>query len=241
MEPELLEQKLPEADLYICTGDMYANYPVMREEEVSQPFQPPVRYYAIDPAREPGFQRGAAASFIRMGGFRRFMGSPDVPVVLVAGNHDFIPLSFMFEDCNILHEFVNNELIEWNGVRITGHQGIPYIYGTWNHEMQIPDLQDRVRAMPDADIFVTHYPPQGILDAEYSALGLMRASYGLGGMAQQLWNKVKYFENDNHGSYPTKALHCFGHIHGSGGRVEETDGFHFSNAAEAANVIDIEF
>lgn len=158
------------------------------------------------------------------------MGSPDAPIVCVRGNHDFIDLAPLFSGCNLLHEFVNNELIEWNGVKITGHQGIPYIYGGWNDEVQPADLHDRLRAMPKADIFLTHYAPAGMLDCEYHSTGAVRAKYGLQGMGPIILNKAN----------ADTALHCFGHIHGDGGKVLDVQGFLFSNAAEAVNVIDFE-
>jgi Icc-related predicted phosphoesterase len=231
--PELRRERLPEADLYVCTGDMYANYPVVMQEEVSQPFQPPNRYWGVDPVREPGFQLQAAKQFAQTGGFRALLSSPDAPIVCVRGNHDFAPLAPLFEGCNVLHEFVNNELIEFQGLKITGHRGIPYIYGTWQDEMQPADLLERVRGMPEADIFVTHYPPDHILDFEYMR-GMARANYGLRGMAPLLWNKAPAPKDGSE----MHALHCFGHIHGCGGKVESHNGFKFSNAACSVNVID---
>jgi Icc-related predicted phosphoesterase len=208
---------------------MYANYPVVMQEEVSQPFQPPNRYWGVDPVREPGFQLQAAKQFTQTGGFRTLLSSPDAPIVCVRGNHDFAPLAPLFEGCNVLHEFVNNELIEFQGLKITGHRGIPYIYGTWQDEMRPADLLDRVRAMPPADIFLTHYGPEGMLCNEGSR------EFGLPGMGPVLLQKGS--ENCA-GLDVGKALHCFGHIHGSGGRVYDAQGFQFSNAACAVNVID---
>ncbi len=214
-------RELPEADLYVCTGDMYDNYP-----------QPHVdsgwRHWQIIPAVEIAKQDEAVKNFVAEGGFRQFLKSPDAPIVCVAGNHDFIPLARLFEGCNLLHEFVNNELIEVNGKRVTGHQGIPYIYGTWNHEYSRGELSKRCLDMPYADLFLTHYPPYEILDhAEDYKKGMTH--FGLDGMLKVLVDKMQ-----------GAGLHCFGHIHECGGQTKTRYGYDmwFSNAATAINVID---
>lgn len=219
--------KLPAADLYVCTGDIYDNYPVIDRDGA-------LRTYKIDPANETLKQSEWAEKFVQAGGFRRYMGSPDSPIVCVRGNHDFIDLVKMFEGCNVT-EFIDNELHEIAGLKITGHRGIPYINGDWSDEVMRPDLLDRVRAMPEAHLFLTHYPPSMMLDSEIYNGRVMK--YGLDGMPQMMINKM---------SYPV-GIHCFGHIHGSGGNVvdsrqadkDDEDFYIFSNAACNVNVIDV--
>ncbi len=190
---------VPPADLYVVTGDMYGgtygNY-----SEIGD----------IDPRLEIMGQEYAARFLIGLGGFGQFLGSPDAPIVCVRGNHDFIPLAAMFEGCNLVHEFVDNEVIEVLGKRITGHRGIPFIHGTWSDEMDRRTLSDAVDAMPEADIFVTHYPPADVLDFETVSRGVIE-HYGLEGMREALIARM--------GS--RGGLHCFGHIHGCGGMIEE--------------------
>lgn len=215
--------------MYVCTGDMYDNFPVVRDGSRGVK-------WSISAERERAGQINDAESFVSSGGFRSLMGSPDAPVVCVRGNHDFVDLSLMFEGCNLIHEFISNEVVEVLGKRITGHRGIPFIYGTWSDEMSRSDLVSSVTAMPDADIFLTHYPPLGVLDWELSR-GIEQ-NYGLEGMREVLTSKM----GDN-------GLHCFGHIHGSGGTVKEFGpgqfigmGGHlhrYSNAACAINLIDL--
>ncbi len=229
--------KLPEADLYICTGDMFDNYPVRKAEEVSRPFQVPLWHYTIDKEYEKIKQAEWCKLFTAAGGFRQYLGSPDAPIVCVRGNHDFINIAPMFKDCNLVHEFVGNELIEVLKLKITGHQGIPLIFnGTWNDETPRPDLTELVNQMPHADIFLTHYPPHQVLDSEEKANGHV-SYYGLEKMKETLIGKMG-----------ERGLHCFGHIHGSGAQIKEFGagqivGSHgplyiFSNAATTYNEIE---
>ena len=221
---------VPEADLYVCTGDMYDNYPVSSMSQRGPRWR-------IDPERERELQAADVRIFIRDGGFRRWLGSPDAPIVCVRGNHDFIDLASLFEGCNLVHEFVDNEVIEVLGKRITGHRGIPYILGTWSDEVSRPDLTARLMAMPHADIFLTHYPPHDVLDYEIVAGGRIE-HYGLEGMRELMSLKMG-----------DRGLHCFGHIHGCGGSVKEFGPGQFlgmeghlhvySNAACHHNVIEI--
>ncbi len=222
-------QPIPEADLYVVTGDMLPNFPDVYNNGSYVT-------YKIKPMLEFTGQHRWCESLSLGGGFRDFLGSPDAPLVCVRGNHDFIDLSTMFDGCNLIHEFVDNEFIVVPGlnVNITGHRGIPYIYGSWNDEESRADLKDRMRRMPHADIYLTHYAPSGILDAsappdegfvtDYGAAH----HYGLEGMADELLYRS------------TKGLHCFGHIHECGGLVKKIGNVSFSNAATAVNVIDID-
>lgn len=221
---------LPEADLYVCTGDMYDNYPVVDRSSGG-------RKWHIDPHREVELQLTDARVMVSQGGFRQLLGSPDAPIVCVRGNHDYADLAPLFEGCNLVHEFVNNETVEVLGKRITGHRGIPWIYGTWNDEFQKYRLQKRLDEMPKADVFLTHYPPADVLDFEMMARGRIE-HYGLDGMHEVMESKMG-----------DRGVHCFGHIHGCGGIVKEfgpgqiigaTGYLHtYSNAACHTNLIDL--
>jgi Icc-related predicted phosphoesterase len=216
--------RLPPADLYVCTGDMYANFPTSG----SNP---------IDPATEIKGQEGLVHEVADRGGFRQCLESPDSPIVCVRGNHDFIPLTDLFTGCNLVHEFIDNEVVEVLGMRVTGHRGIPRIHGTWNDETERSVLAARVNAMPEADLFLTHYPPLDVLDFEVVSRGRIE-HYGLEGMREALVGKMG-----------DRGLHCFGHIHGCGGIVKGfgpgqfvgSDGpcHTFSNAACHVNEMDI--
>jgi Icc-related predicted phosphoesterase len=229
-------RSVPEADLYVCTGDMYDNYPVPLRVGHRTRKDGSHANWTIDPLREVELQAADARVFVRDGGFRRWLSSPDAPIVCVRGNHDFADLAPLFEGCNLVHEFVENELVEVLGLRVTGHRGIPWIYGSWNDEMSRDALMFRVNTMPRADLFLTHYPPADMLDYEINCGRIAR--YGLEGMQHALEARMG-----------TRGVHCFGHIHGCGGVVKETgpgsviggEGhLHvFSNAACHVNVIEV--
>lgn len=160
---------------------------------------------------------------------RTRLGSPDAPIICVRGNHDFVPIAPIFAGCNVT-ELVDNEVHEVLGKRITGHRGIPWIYGGWNDEVQRPELIDRMKALPHADIYVTHYPPRGVLDYD-GWLGRGEIHYGLEEMANHLVFRYPTVET-------VDALHCFGHVHERGGETEQHGGVLFSNAATCFNVIE---
>lgn len=216
-------QKLPEADLYVFTGDMMDNYPIVNRYRDPWDIMGGPNWH-ISPENERQRQMSAAMHFHDDdGGMREYLGSKDAPVLCVRGNHDYIDLKHLFKGCNLVHEFVDNELVEVLGLRVSGHRGIPWIYGTWNDEVQRPDLMDRVRKIPDdIDLLLTHYPAEGFLDSEG------KRSFGLGGMSGHIFNKLR-----------VGGVHCFGHIHGSGGLVKRVDDIRFSNAAETFNEIEL--
>lgn len=235
-------QRLPEADIYVCTGDMLSNFMVKDRDRGSYTY----RSYVIDPAHEREMQTKQVTQFIANGGLRPRLGSPDAPIVCVRGNHDFIDLAGYFDGCNLVHEFIDNELVEAAGLRVTGHRGIPWIYGTWNDEFQRPDLIDRVNRMPEADLFLTHYPPYRVLDtlAGPHASDPTRSPVGLEGMMNTIMHKIQgEFELTDSGLTdvtPVRGAHCFGHIHEWGGYKTQAVDVMFSNAATSINVFDIE-
>lgn len=241
-------QQLPFADIYVCTGDMLSNYPVIERDRG----HPNYRGWKIDREHEFRKQSDSLIPFYGSGGFPALMGNPDAPVVCVRGNHDFIELASLFLGCPLVYELIDNELLEvpiaGRKLRVTGHRGIPWIYGTWNDETQHPDLLDRVRRMPEADLFLTHYPPAGVLDSSMppglSMGGGWAESYGLEGMANQIMHKaVDTYEITDSGLSPALSLtaaHCFGHIHECGGNTMTIADFIFSNAATTANVFDLD-
>lgn len=205
--------KLPAADLYVCTGDMLPNFPKRNRDPGT--YDQPCDLggdWQIVPERERKMQGEWMREFQREGGFSRFLGTPDAPMVCVRGNHDFTDIAPLFFDCNLVHEFRLNEVIELMGLRVTGHRGIPYIYGGWSDEVQRPELLERAKAMEEADLYLTHYPPAGILDFKY----------GLDGLASTLGDKMR----DGR-----PLVHCFGHIHECGGSQRQLGDALFSNAA----------
>jgi Icc-related predicted phosphoesterase len=163
---------------------------------------------------------------------RAMLGNPDAPIVCVRGNHDFIPAVDMFPGCDV-REVTANEVHEVCGLRFTGHRGIPMIYGNWSDETVRSRLSEAVEAMELADVYVTHYPPGGVLDFDEIS-GVLGGSgsvvhFGLQGMAELLMER--------HAA--GRAWHLFGHIHERGGRFETHGTVTFSNAATTFNVIEV--
>lgn len=201
---------LPEADVYVCTGDMFCNFPVPRGAS-----------YEIEVTNERTKQRAAVQAFVSKRGFRELLGSPDAPIVCVKGNHDFIPLKSLFEGCGPVFEvMLDGVVFDVCGITFTGMRGVPWINGHWDDEESAPSLIKRVRAMPNAAVYLTHFPPSGVgLD------GFPGWGYGLDEMMNVLL-------------YRGPALHCFGHIHECGGQAFRAGDVLFSNAATTHNVID---
>lgn len=207
----------PAADLYVFTGDHLRNFAFKVVRAYGSD-------WTIDPKVERVKQKLAMAEFAKLVGLRSFLGSPDAPIVCVRGNHDFVPIAPLFEGCNLVHEFVDNEVVSAAGLSITGHRGVPWIGGDrpgiWNDEVSRADLIARFKRMdPGCDLYVTHYPPSGV------GLG---EPYGLE-------------EIDNWMQYNTEAecpMHLFGHIHEHGGQAHPLGRIFYSNAATTWNLIE---
>lgn len=227
-------QKLPKADLYVCTGDMLPNFPV-RDTGIR-------KGYTINPENEAKKQTEILNYWIKnTGGFANLVYSTDIPIVCVRGNHDFIDLKHMFSGCNFVHEFIDNEQIDIHGFKLTGHRGIPFIENRWSDETNRNDLFDKAFKMQASDIFITHYGPKNILDSEIEETYSRNRTYhyGLDGLSDLLENKRI---ND-------VAAHLFGHVHESYGMVFKGPGsliggsgwqIVYSNAAGGINEIELE-
>ena len=109
---------LPKADLYICTGDMLPNFPILKfqvdkwkrdgyeywdpnADLLGHPKLPPPEngVYCgrrIDPIREAGMQNGWLGLEQKAGGLRRWLASHDAPVITCRGNHDFTEFDWAF-------------------------------------------------------------------------------------------------------------------------------------------------
>ncbi len=204
---------VPPADLYICTGDMCPNS----------------LGHWVDWDREAHFQK----QFMKWSPV--VLPSKDAEVICVRGNHDHIAIAPLFPDHQVteiidptvLHTYENPVLNR--PLTVAGMRGIKYIRGNSPDEMRLPELDDRARTIPVADILVTHCGPRGILDKTI--------------------NPKKQDEHGEHTGSPylttyismhQPLLHCFGHIHEQKG-VEMAGKTICSNAATGFNVIELSY
>lgn len=211
---------LPKADLYVHSGDIYPTIGTLVSVEWSTR-----RQWRLVPSCEKVAQEEWAADDNQ---WHKYLGSPNAPIVCVRGNHDFADAAHVFRGCNVV-ELFDNELHTIAGLRITGHRGVPTINGVWSDEVHRADLLDRAKRMPDADIYVTHYPPAGVLSDDGIPGSKRGNDWGLDGLANYLVNREPVHQ----------AWHLFGHIHEHGGERLDAGTILFSNAATTFNVIDI--
>ena len=232
--------RLPPADLYVVTGDMLPNFPLMRimidkwrrDGTVTyDPFAPhsgppPAGVYAgriLDKKIETARQ----TEWCMQQPFRTEVGlSEDAPVLVVKGNHDFIPLS----------DWIGGDVWEVDqdptrtttlfGLKFGGVRGINYIRGEWADELYREEFDQRARGLPeDLDVLLTHAPPSHILDSEAEQI-----HYGTPALGS-------YISRRNYTPKPLQA-HLFGHVHDANGTRKVGNTF-FSNAATTTNIFDL--
>jgi Icc-related predicted phosphoesterase len=248
-------QKLPEADVYVCTGDMLPNFPDIRFRgerscrdvwvspdpcsagKLSSSFELDGELFRyslerrVDHAKEARLQ----TEWARLNQITPFLGSPQAPIVCVRGNHDFVPLSLLFEGCWV-HEFGvgedESEMFDAAGLCFTGARGIPYIIGEWADELSDSDMRLRMAKVPlSVDVLVTHAPPQGVMDL-YGNMHI-----GCPHISSWIQRQAYAISGPNPNGYPLLRAHLFGHNHRPG--VETVSGTVFSNAATAFNVLEL--
>lgn len=234
-------RQLPEAELYVFTGDMLPNFCLHTFQTdrwkrdslvewdpnghlVGLPKQEsPGGLYVgrrTDPAREVELQGRWLDQHLEKGGLRRFLGTPGAHVVIVRGNHDFVDIGRYFggDDDPDVWEVTEDQsrTTEVEGLRIGGVRGINYICGEWSDETHPPDFFTRMEGVPtDLDVLLTHAPPQHILDLEGE-------HYGVAAIGS--WVAQRMFERG-----PLR-FHFFGHVHAAHGVRLEGE-ILFSNAA----------
>lgn len=153
--------------------------------------------------------------------------------VCVAGNHDRYCESFPTYQIKDMFEryyddgvrYICDEEIEIEGKRIYGTPYQPYFCNWAFNVVDEEKLTNIFKQIPEGiDILITHCPPFGVLDKSH----LARPHRGITGEeslgSKELSNVIDLMQN------PPK-YHCFGHIHGDGGKVEEHGGITFINAS----------
>lgn len=213
--------ELPKADLYVCTGDMLPNYeqPVFASEHSAM---------VIDWEVNRELEVYKQGQFLRKhrGAYRKLLQSPDAPVVVVRGNHDFVPLAALFG--GEVYEIGKDatDTLEVGGLKIGGFRGIRKIGGEWSDEYELNDLDDVARDLPDdLNLVVTHVPTRDVRDEV--RVGHKSEFVGCTYL-------TSYFNRNMYGKYLIPRTHLFGHIHecfGTTSKGEEGHSILFSNAA----------
>jgi len=140
-----------------------------------------------------------------------FAESPANQVVCIGGNHDFALQHREFEFSHA--RFLEDELVEIDGLRIYGTPWCPYLSG-FAYYATSDELLEHWKQIPSGiDILITHTPPFGLLDLPTSG------TINLG--CPHLREELKRIR---------PRLHVFGHVHASHG-ILETSGTLYINAA----------
>ena len=213
---------LPDADLYVCTGDMLPNF--LEDKKAG-----PVAAHEVEMQTGYFDEKGH-------GYMRTFLGHNKAPVICCRGNHEFIDLAPAFAGGPVFEislDPTRTTIVQTaNGpLKLGGMRGVMRYHGSWSDEMSDADLADLVARLPnDLDLLVTHSPPHGILDE-------VNGSF-IGSTALR-----SYVARHDPSLKPLKA-HFFGHAHF--GREHPMKGISrqfgdtiFSNAARCYQIIDL--
>jgi len=148
-----VSRPLPEADLYVCTGDMLPNT------------EPPPRgiRWPVSHQEEP-FQRDWIEAHVKE--YAALPASKDKLLFIVRGNHDFVDLKPLFRGWpGPVHEFKDTpESYIHGGLCIGGFRGVPPISDCWADENTERVLKMKCKALGPVDILITHGPARGYMD-----------------------------------------------------------------------------
>ena len=131
-------------------------------------------------------------------------------LISISGNHDFVSLAKLVSDAGGNAFDLSEGSVEIDGQVFAGFSQIPFIVGEWNGEVQQDVFSSLMEKALESDptILVTHVPPAGIMDEGWGSTGII--------------NTLTWAEHNVH-------HHFFGHIHGTGGHVQEEMGIFFYN------------
>jgi Icc-related predicted phosphoesterase len=230
--------QLPEADVYVVTGDMLPNDEtlVLQSHEgrtITTNDHAAINWFIdvegwhrigsiIERKHEVEFQ----SQWIKDHPFRKNVGIPDhARVVVVRGNHDYIDLEpWIGGNCFEVKD-AGYETISFDDVSFGGIRGVCLINGRYADELDEASFYDRVQTIhSDVNVLVTHSPPKGILATAKSG-----EDYG----SQAL---RRYVDARAFASRPLKA-HLFGHVHMP--KQEKLGDTLFSNAATSVQEIEL--
>lgn len=230
--------ELPPGDLYICTGDMLKDYPekIGKRQLRQGKIQITMDDTWINPRRQVYYQ----ARDVRDNNYRDLLGTPEAPVVVCRGNHDFVSLAGLFDGGAVYEIGKSITTFQIGDLIVGGVRGIRYIAGEWSDEIREPDIDELFERLPyTLDILVTHAPPYGMMDGQPNFAG-RPARYGVKGLGNYMTSQ--FYHQWSAGEKKLK-LHCFGHIHEGFGQRVDGDVSHricFSNAATGFSVFELD-
>lgn len=190
----------------------------------------------------PNFSRGIRAieeprqeQWLRDNADRISAWLKNIPVLFVPGNHDFVDIPKILNDCGLstIIDICKKDSkgkpvpVDFMGKKIYGSPWVPYFTGEWNYELEDDKEELAVKEVLSIkpDIIVSHSPIYGVLDRNGQGTRC--------GSRQWKWQLEEQMLN---GYVPAYYLH--GHIHESNG-IMRWKGIVVSNAATTANVIEI--
>lgn len=154
-----------------------------------------------------------------------FSKQPAKHKIFICGNHDSVGIlnKDLVENTskNLGVVYLCNNGINIDGINFYGMPWTPK-WGPWSfmEERNSSKLMNHVNSIPDnTHVLLTHGPPFGTLDNNffYQNVG-----------CELLKNKIKNMKN--------LKLHCFGHIHESGGKCEINNGVYFVNSCQVNTI-----
>lgn len=239
---------LPEADIYVITGDMYPTFPLLKiaskrnpnERRTWDPYDlrsapPSAEEYVDDRVINPTRESELQMEWAIKNPFRKNClpeSCREANVICLRGNHEFEDLLGWVRPGSINRTFeIHNRhitvtIVLDDGRELTfgGARGIPMISGEWSDEMDEPRLNETFRDLNDnIDVLVTHAPPSNVLDG----VGTHYGSSAIG----------NYIQRRAYTSRPLRT-HLFGHVHESFGEVKIGDTL-FSNASRGWRIIEL--
>jgi Icc-related predicted phosphoesterase len=200
---------LPEADIYICTGNMFPDFSCAETGELVKRV---TTYKQVRYARK---FKG-----------RKLLANPEATVIVCRGDFDFTSLARLFSGGKVLEIGLPTTVFQQvEGLKIGGFRGIKAGSGVLSDEFPAKVLNKQAKELPkDLNILVTHSPPYGINDQP--AKNSTRV--GLEGLADHAIKQL-------HTADKQLKLHCFGNSLGRFGVKTEGEFSHrkifFSNAA----------
>lgn len=197
---------------FVCISDTHNNYPVLPKGDV-----------LIHSGDWTGI-----GSIREIVAFLNWISHQDFKhIVIVAGNHDFLPdnnpnifKTLLQDHPNIT--YLENSSVEINGLKIYGSPVTPTFFDWAFLKDRGEEIAKVWQQIPeDIDVLITHGPPMGIRDQIDSTKPVdTKKGKHLG--CQDLTDRLKDLKN--------LKLHVFGHIHAGYG-ITEQNGTVFANAS----------